>query len=73
MKPVIKPNITANNNETSNAANWRPPCFTAYVLKAGVLPFRPPANIALKIPPKNAINIPSIGYPNYCTFYPYRS
>lgn len=59
--PVINPNTTANTKDTSRAANCKPPCFTGFKLRAGDLPFRPPQNIALNIPPSIAIIILSMG------------
>ncbi len=71
--PVRNPKITANNNETNNAANCKPPCFTGLELRAGVRPLRPPQNMALRIPPRKAIIIPSMGYPDSFTLIAYLS
>lgn len=58
--------MTENSNETRRAANCKPPCFMGSELKAGVLLLRPAQKIALKIPPRIAIRMLSIGYPVYC-------
>lgn len=60
-RPVNVPNIRENSKETNRAANWRPPCLTGSLLRAGVLPFLPPAKMALKMPPSIAITTPSTG------------
>lgn len=60
-KPVISPKITENNKETRTAANCSPPCLIGSELKEGVLLLRPAQNIELKIPPRIAIIILSIG------------
>lgn len=57
----MRPKIMAIKKETIRAANSKPPCLIGSLLKAGVLPFLPPANIELRIPPRKAINIPSSG------------
>lgn len=73
MNPVIKPKTIEKIKDTTTAANCKPPCLTGFELNAGVLPFLPPQNIALKVPPRNAITIPSIGYPQLCIGSAYRS
>lgn len=60
-QPVTAPNTKEKSSETSKAANCRPPCLTGSELKAGVRPFRPPQNIALRTPPRIAMTILSIG------------